>query len=381
MTQRIPVKPNRIQWAREQSGIESSELIRRFPKYLEWERGTLNPTIRQLELLAKITRVPFGAFFLSEPLKFDLGVPDFRTIGNRDPKRPSPDLRDTVYLCLQRQDWYREHAQLEGELPLPFVGSATRTCKVEKVAASIRGVLAFDLDERAELPTWTDALRRFVDQADASGVLVMISGIVGSNTHRRLDPNEFRGFALADEYAPLIFVNGADSKAAQMFTLAHELAHIWLGESAVSNVALTSRPSHEVEQWCNRVAAEVLVPLTSLHDEFRGRAKLSAELQRLARLYKVSKLVVLRRAYDAGALDKPSFEDAYHEELKRVQFATKRSGGSFHPALRARVGRRFGSALVISTLAGRTTYTEAFRYLGIRRVSTLRKFGEVLGVA
>ena len=162
-------------------------------------------------------------------------IPDFRTVANVHVSRPSPDLLETVYLCQQRQDWYREFALSMHEPTLDFVGSASLEDDIVEVAATVRHVLGFDVEERRGLATWTDALRHFIGQADALGVLVMASGVVGSNNRRRLETREFRGFALADPLAPLIFINAADTKAAQMFTLAHELAHLWLGQSAVSD--------------------------------------------------------------------------------------------------------------------------------------------------
>ena len=380
MTLRVDVKPELFRWARERAGIHVDALVKRFPKYPEWERGERQPTLKQLERLARATHAPIGSFFLSEPLDERFPIPDMRTIGNEFVGRPSVELLDTIYLCLQRQDWYRDFARIEGEDPLPFVGSATIRSDVETTAGNIRAQLGFDVEERRELRTWTVALKRFIEQADALGILVTTSGIAGNNTHRRLDPEEFRGFALSDNLAPLVFINGADTKAAQMFTLAHELGHIWLGESALSDVDLVSTPAHEVEGWCNRVAAEVLVPFASLLERYREREELPYQLNRLAREFKVSTLVVLRRLHDVGALDREELGLAYGHELDRIRNIEPKSGGSFHPTLKARVGRRFGGAVAASTLGGRTSFSESFRLLGIKKVSTLRAFAESLEV-
>ena len=381
MIMRVDVNPEMLRWARERADIKQDTLVKRFPMYIEWESGEKRPTLKQLEKLAKVTHAPVGSFFLSKPLEEQTPIPDLRTVGNKPINRPSVNLLDTIYLCQQCQDWYRDFARMEGEGPLPFVGSVTTASDIESTAESIRAALCFNVQERQELSTWTDALRKFIEQADSVGVLVMTSGIVAGNTHRKLDPDEFRGFALVDDVAPLVFVNGADTKAAQMFTLAHELAHIWLGQSAISSVDPTIFPSHATEAWCNKVAAEFLVPSASLYEEFRGGNSLPEELQRLARKYKVSTLVVLRRLFDMGTLKREAFAEAYQSEIGRLSAKSASSGGSFYPTLKARVGLRFGSALVASTLAGRTSFSEAFRYLGIRKVSTLHNFAARLEVS
>ena len=377
---RVEVRPELLRWGRERAGIDVATLVGRFPRYAEWEAGEARPTLKQLERLAKAVHAPIGYFFLHEPPDEPLPIPDFRTMGGGPVGRPSLGLLDTIDLCQRRQDWYREFARMEGEEPLAFAGSVDPTSDIENVATEIRAALHLDLEERRVLPTWTEALRRFIEGADALGILVMVSGIVGNNTHRKLDPEEFRGFALADDLAPLVFINGADTKAAQMFTLAHELAHLWLGETALSDTRLDSAPDQEIEAWCNRVAAELLVPLADLRLEYRKGEDLSDTLTRLARRFKVSSLVVLRRIYDAGGLTRKAFRDAYDAELAKLRSIPRGSGGNFYPTQTARVGKRFARAVVVSTLEGGTSFTESFRLLGFSKTSTFDKLARRLGV-
>jgi Zn-dependent peptidase ImmA (M78 family) len=380
MAIRVAVKPELLRWARERAGLEPEELAQRFPRLREWEAERAQPTFKQLEQYARATHAPFGYFFLPEPPVEELPIPDFRTAAGRRVQRPSPNLLDTIFLCQQRQEWYREYAQLQGQEPLAFVGSANLPGDVAATAATMRGQLRFDVEERRGIPTWAEALRRFIEQADALGVLVMVNGVVANNNHRRLDPNEFRGFALADPLAPLIFINGADTKAAQIFTLAHELAHVWLGQSALSDVEPIAAPTQAVEAWCNRVAAELLVPLALIRQEYRRGEDLRGAIERLARYFKVSTLVVLRRIHDAGGITRERLREAYAAELERLQRVPRGSGGNFYLTQGARIGKRFARALVTSTLEGQTLYRDAFHLLGFSKVATFNELGHSLGI-
>ena len=376
---RVSVNPEMLQWARERAGAERIALLERFPKLDAWERGE-PPTLKQLEAFSKATYTPIGYLFLQAPPVESVPIPDFRTVGNIPVARPSPNLLDMLYICQQRQEWYRDYARSIGEDPLAFVGSVDIADDIVPAAERIRDALKFDLDERRQLPTWTEALRRFIDQADQLGVLVMCSGVVLNNNRRRLDPNEFRGFAMADPFAPLVFINGADTKAAQMFTLAHELAHIWLGQSALSDAQAVLIPEHAVERWSNRLAAELLVPLSVIRDEYRQNEELPVQVDRLARRFKVSTLVVLRRIYDAGWLTHERLEEAYHDELLRLLAIPRGAGGNFYLTQAARVSKRFARALVASTLEGQTLHRDAFRMLGFSKAATFNELGRSLGV-
>lgn len=377
---RVDVNPTLLRWARERARLSLDDLSHQFPHLPEWETGTARPTLRQLEHFANATHTPVGYLFLPQPPVEHVPIPDFRTRGSRRVTQPGPDLLDTIYLCQQRQEWYQDFQRTQGEGPLPFVGSAALSSEIEATAATMRHALAFDVDERQRMPTWSDALRRFIEQADAAGVLVMVNGVVGNNHHRKLDPEEFRGFALADALAPLVFINGADTKAAQIFTLAHELAHIWLGRTALSDIGPASTPTHQVERWCNGVAAELLVPLTEFRTAYRRGEDLRAALDRLARHFKVSTLVILRRIHDTGGLTREQLAQAYQQELDRLRSMPRSSGGDFYLTRAARVGKRFARALVASTLEGQTLHRDAFRLLGFSKLSTFRELGHNLGL-
>jgi Zn-dependent peptidase ImmA (M78 family)/transcriptional regulator with XRE-family HTH domain len=378
---RVAIQPEMFRWARDRARLDNLALVARFPRLEAWEAGETQPTLRQLEDYAKATHAPLGYFFLPQPPVEPLPIPDFRTVADRAIAQPSPNLLDMVYACQQRQDWYRDHAQVTGESPLPFVGSLTLATPPAEAAVQLRQALGFSVEERRACATWTEALRRFIEQADQIGVMVMVSGVVLNNNTRPLDPQEFRGFALSDALAPLVFINGAHSKAAQMFTLAHELAHLWLGQTALSDVSADALPGNATEVWCNQVAAELLVPMESFLTEVMAGEPLAETLKRLARHFKVSSLVILRRLLDAGRIDRAAFFAAYRAELARLHEIEARAtgGGDFYRTTAARVSKRFARALVESTLEGRTLFRDAFHMLGIAKSSTFNEFGRSLG--
>jgi Zn-dependent peptidase ImmA (M78 family)/transcriptional regulator with XRE-family HTH domain len=381
MPERVAVQPELLRWARRRARLDVEDLERKFPKLAEWEAEQAAPTLRQLEAFAHATHAPLGYLLLDAPPAEPIPIPDFRTRDAHPVPDPSADLLDTIFICQERQDWYRDHLREEGARPLAFVGSVDVGADVVSTAQAIGTALAFDLETRRHAATWEDALRGFVEHAEVLGILVMRNGVVGNNTHRKLDTDEFRGFTLSDPVAPLVFVNAADTKSAQMFTLVHELVHVWSGESALGDESLAIGAGSAGERWCDAVAAELLVPAQFMRTEFDRGQPLAAEIRRLARRFKVSTLVVLRRARDIGAIDAQTFHRAFEDELDRLRALGDRGtpGGNFHSTEAVRVSRIFARALVDSALEGRTLYRDAFRLLGISKLETFRDFGQVVG--
>lgn len=382
MTVRVDVEPDLLRWAVGRAGWTGEVIAQRAPRFHDWIAGA-RPTLKQLEDFANKTHTPLGYFFLSEPPEEHVPIPDMRTLKNQAVRQPSADLLDIIYQCQARQDWYSDFAARH-ELPeVEYVGEADTSTPPEFVADRIRRVLNFDIGERAAFSSWEDALRQLIDRIEGIGVLVMVSGIVGSDTHRKLNPKEFRGFALVDPVAPLIFINGADTKAAQIFTMIHELGHIWLGKSALSDAPMARETEQDAERWCNQVAAEVLVPIATLRAEYRGQPTVS-ELERLARKYRVSTLVVLKRIFDAGYLRWEDYQRRYTAERDRVIAALSRNsgpgGGNYYYTQPLRVSRQLARAVIADTLEGGTTFRDAYRLLGTRKRETFDNLATELGV-
>jgi Zn-dependent peptidase ImmA (M78 family) len=381
MSVRVAIQPKLIQWAQERSKVSEGDLCAKFPRYPEWLDGSVQPTLKQLEKFAAQTYTPLGYFFLPEPPEERLPIPDFRTVADQGVSRPSPHLLDTIFAIQLRQEWMRGFLVGQGEPPLAFVGSRSMEDSPDEVAREIRHTLGLEARWSRSHATWEDALRALIQKIESIGVLVMINGVVENNTHRPLDVEEFRGFVLCDPHAPVIFINGRDAKAAQMFTLVHELAHLWLGQGGISDFNALLPSGNAVEIYCNKVAAEFLVPAAEMKDAWEEVGRAAQPFERLARFFKVSPVVVARRLLELELISRQRFFDYYKEykEAAAERDARRTGGGDFYRTLGSRLGRRFPSAVYSAAREGRLEYRDAYQLTGLSG-SSYDRFGRELGL-
>ena len=364
---RLTVRPELLRWAGARASYTPRDLEKRFPQLPAWECGEQQPTLRQLEAFAKATHTPFGYFFLPTPPEERLPIPDLRTLKER-PARPSANLLDTIYAMRRRQRWLSEERRARGADPLDFVGAASLDDDPTAVGQAMRRAVGIGEQWAAEVRTWRAAASELRRRIEAIGVLAVINGVVGNNTRRKLDVREFRGFAIADPYAPLIFVNGADAASAQIFTLAHELAHLWLGDAGdgLSGFEAIFPGDHRVERFCDQAAAEFLVPAGELRRQWSRVAGAADRFEQLARVFKVSPVVVGRRALDLALIEREAFFDFY-ERCARREGRRRESagGGDFYNNQNARVGARIAQEVIYAALEGRLTFKEAYELTGL----------------
>lgn len=377
---RVEVAPSLFGWAVERSRVDADELRRKHPKLDEWQAGTTSPTFRQLEKFAKDTRTPFGHFFLPEPPGERLPVADFRTVSDASDASPSADLLATVYSMQQRQAWLRESLLDDAADSLPFVGIAGLADEAHAVGREMRSALGLDDGWAAGVRSWQDAVGELRRAIERLGVMAVINGVVGNNTHRKLSVEEFRGFALVDEHAPLIFVNGADAKSAQMFTLAHELAHVWLGAEGLSGFDSLLPGGTDVEEWCDQAAAEFLVPARQFRERWPGARNRPDRYEELARAFKVSPIVAARRALDLKFVSRGAFFDFYNAYARReLRRGASSGGGDFYNNQNSRVGKLFATHVMHAAMEGRVGFKEAYDLTGLRGGS-FQEYARRLGV-
>jgi Zn-dependent peptidase ImmA (M78 family)/transcriptional regulator with XRE-family HTH domain len=366
------IRPELLRWARERARMEPERLAEKArvsPERVRlWETGEKRPTFRQARTLARTLHVPFGYLFLDDPPRETLPIPDLRTIGDHAVGKASPELRDLLRDVRRKQDWFRDHLRERNAAPLPFVGRFSSESSASAIAADIAAELELSLDHRNRAKSGEDFLRLLTDKAEKAGIWIMRSGIVEANTHRGLDVSEFRGFAICDPIAPIIFINGKDAPAARIFTLAHELAHIWIGQSGISNPALDHPPesfSSASEKRCNAVAAEVLVPRKVLLSRWLADAPPAENVATLSRFFRVSEAVIARRAADSNLIPWSEFMEFFEDQRKKWKRRVQGDGGNAYRNIPIRNGRRFTEAVVRNALERRLLLRDAGRLLNV----------------
>lgn len=373
---RVAVRRPVLEWAQRRGRHDNEAMRKRFPAWDRWVAEDTHPTVKQAQDLAAYTHVPFGMLLLETPPTIELPIPDFRVTGLGTPE-PSQELLDTIHLNQQRQAWFEDYLATWGEEDLPFVGSA-RGMEPTEAAAVIRNALGYELPERSKLRSNDDARKYLVRAFEELGGLTVLSSMVGNNTHRLLDRDEFRGFTLRSATAPLVFVNAHDTKAGQVFSLLHEFAHVWHGDSGVSvGGAPLEEATTNIERWCDAVAAEIAVPKDDLITRFDPTRALTGEVERLASYYRCSTLVILIRLRDLRLFPGDDFATAYRDEVDRLLTLladTERTpGGDFYNNQPFRIGERLSRALIADTRRGTTPVTDAVRLMAF---SSPRLFDE-----
>lgn len=340
---------------------------------IAWQKGIKQPTYNQIEAASKSTGIPFGYFFLQTPPTEDLSLIEYRTVDSIELLSPSRELLDTIHYLEEIQDWAKNDVLSNGGSKLQFVGKFKNTTDINKIVADIRKTLNISIDWFTEHKDANYAFNYIRDAISKSGVIVMISGIVGNNTHRPLSIEEFRAFAMVDDIAPVIFINSNDSKGAKLFSLLHEFVHICIGQNSLFNT-YTNNAVSKTEQICNAVAAEILAPSTIFINKWNtDNFDIENKIQALTKYFNCSELVIARKALDNKFITIDMYQkisdiakDNYINYKKKQKV---NPGGNFYRTLASRIDKVFFNRLLSSLYEGKTQYSEAFKLTNTNRLT------------
>ena len=354
---------NNIEWAIQRAGVELDDLLIAFPKLMDWINEESDPTVKQLEKLTKRLHVPFGYMFADNLPEEILTFPFFRS-GKEPSVKVSLNVYHTIQILKDRQTWLTEHMEESGYEELPFVGKYNLDSNVIEIVNDIRNTLELQTNWASKHPTWERTLDFLTYKIEEIGVIVTFNGVVENNTRRKIDVDECRGFVLVNKMAPFLFVNSADTKAAQMFTLIHELAHIWLGESAGFDLDQMIPADDPIELLCDKVAAEFLVPSELLIKVYKTEQK----IRTLSTIFKVSPIVIGRRLLDNGLMAKEDFFQFYNDY---IDFINKRkesqgAGGNFYTTAKKRISLRFANYINNAVKENKLLYRDAYKLTSLR---------------
>ena len=387
------VTPSVMKWAREQAGFDIPTAAQRIGRpeadIQAWESDTITvqPSLAQARKAAEVYRRALAVFYLPEPPKGCQVIRDFRHLPDVSLQVFSPELMQVIHLLEYRQEWLREWRIEEGEKKIDFIGSLAINMAPEKVAGEMRNKLGVDFKEHFKCRTREDTLLLWIRYAEALGINICRQGDIACE--------EARGFVLTDEYAPFVYINSSDAKVAQLFTLIHELVHLWLNLPGISNlegIGRTGKTENDrIEIFCNKVASLVLLDDKLFLEKWVKTNKndtLEKRIAVVANIVKVSDEVVARRLLDKSiiTIDKyvdlrRQFRERWLQLKKDVKIKRQDSKGFPSPHLMAVLGngRLFTTAVLDSYSGGFLASTTAASLLNAK-VNNFQKLSVYAGM-
>lgn len=376
-TVNVNIQPAIISWALSQTSEEKlgTKLVDNIKHWLD---GTKSPTFNQIEDFSKKSHIPLGYFFLQTPPIEQISLLEYRTLDSIQLTNPSRNLIDTIHDMEAVQEWMVNYRKEWNYDTISIVGSLKGITDISVIADTIRKDLGLNIEWYKDCGNPSEAFNKVRGLLEECGIVVMMNGIVGKNTHRALDVNEFRAFAMVNEWAPLIFINGADSAGGRLFSLFHELVHLWIGENDLYNDTKYSvNGIKPIEVTCNAVAGALMVPKTVFLEKWNNNTNddIHEKIKELARMFRCSSSVIARRALDNKKIDQNVYNmviaDAIEAYIQTKQ--EKSSGGDYYRVARSKLDGVFVRALCESVNSGRTSFTEAYRLTN----TTSKTFSEV----
>jgi Zn-dependent peptidase ImmA (M78 family) len=364
-SQRAIVRPELLAWAREESGFSLEEAAKKIgvkPEHLSaCERDEVSRlTVRQLQTLSAAYKRPLAFFYLPRPPAKGVSLRDFRRPAQEDSEPESPRLRYEI-----RRARYRRRVALGlfdeiGERPAEFSATATLNDQSDQVALRIRDLLSVTRNDQRNFRDEYDALNTWRNAIESVGVAVFQASGIKSR--------EMLGFSISEPLLPIIVLNLSDAPVRRIFTLIHEFTHLMLRTGGLC----TLREVQDIEVFCNQVAGVTLVPLDWLLEEpvvlaHRGREWEDRVLNALARRYRVSREVVLRRLLIANRTTQRFYEQK-REEYQNEFDARGKVEGFVPPSTLAvsESGKLFVQLVLESYRQDKITTSDVSDYLEVR---------------
>ena len=375
MGERAFVTPSVMKWARETARMTVETAADKIGiserRIIDWESGLEKPTIAQAKKASLVYRRPFALFMLPTPPYDFTPMRDFRRKGSA-PLGTAAVF--TIRELQEKQTWVHDWYTEQGEKSLPFVGRFSLRNSPATVAADILKELGI------QPPHYSDPMKSWLGKAEAKGIFVSRSSFIHSRM--TLDSDEFQGFAIADPIAPFIFVNTDDWQSAQLFTLTHELAHLWIAQTGISSdigpSAADDNDIHPVERFCNQVAAIALMPAAFMNAIPKVAFTSLEEVYQIAKKCGISSLAFIIRARQLGLISPSTFDqlkkkadDAFHsyidrEEAKQLAAKSREGGPNPHRMRTYRNGLSFGRLVMDTFRGGMIPPTLASKLLGTK---------------